>query len=140
MSRSVGICVNCQEQDVELVAYGLCRTCYQREWRDKNEVPPDKFSKRERKRARKIRKAIAVLIDGFEDLEECGVLEGLETREVLRDLLVQLVAKMRMITGASLLERLERDLEPAPQGAREFDENKDEEKDDDDDDDGFVPS
>ena len=110
-----------------LVAYGLCRTCYQREWRDKNEVRPDKFSKQERKRARKIRKAIAALIDGFEDLEECGVLENLETKEVLRDLLVQLVAKMRMITGESLLERLERDLEPSPHGAREYDGNEDKE-------------
>lgn len=140
MSRSRGICVNCQEED-EIVAWGLCRTCYQREWRDKNEVRPDKFSKGERKRARKIRKAIAALIDGFEDLEECGVLENLETREVLRDLLVQLVAKMRMITGESLLERLERDLEPAPEGVREYDENDEEDEDDGDDrEDGLAPS
>jgi hypothetical protein len=114
-----------------IVAYGLCRACYQREWRDKHEIRPDKFSKLERKRARKIRKAIAVLIDGFEDLEECGVLENLETREVLKDLLVQLVAKMRMITGESLLERLERDLEPAPEGAREYNEDKEDGEDDD---------
>jgi hypothetical protein len=126
MTRRVGVCINCQEQDVELVAYGLCRTCYQAEWREKNEVRPDKFSKRERKRARKIRKALATLIDGFEDLEEYGVLENLETKEILRDLLVQLVAKMRMITGESLLERLERDLEPAPEGAREYKNEEDE--------------
>lgn len=137
MSRSIGICVNCREKD-EIVAYGLCRSCYQREWRDRNEVRPDKFSKRERKRARKIRKAIAAIIDCFEDLEECGALENLESREVLRDLLVQLVGRMRMITGESLLERLERDLEPAPEGAREFGDG--DEDDDDDGDDDFVPS
>jgi hypothetical protein len=59
------------------------------------------------------------------------VLENLETREVLKDLLVQLVAKMRMITGESLLERLERDLEPAPEGAREYNEDKEDGEDDD---------
>ena len=138
MPRSVGVCVNCQEQD-EIVAWGLCRACYQKEWRDKNEVRPDKYSKGERRRARKARKAIAVIINAFEDLEECGVLENLETREVLRDLLVQLVGLMRKVVGESLLERLERDLEPAPEVAREYDENEDGDEDEGGDD-GLVPS
>lgn len=136
MSRSAGICVNCREKD-EIVAWGLCRTCYQKEWREKKEVRPDRYSKGERRRARKIRKVIAVLTDAFEDAEELGLLESLETKELLRDLIQQLVGRMRKVVGESLLERLERDLEPAPEGVREYDEDK---EDDEDDDDGFVPS
>lgn len=42
--RSAGICVDYREED-EIVAWGLCRACYPRDWRDKREVKPDKFSK-----------------------------------------------------------------------------------------------
>lgn len=127
--------MNCQEED-EIVAWGLCRACYQEEWRIKNEVRPDKYSKGERKRSRKIRKVIAVLTDAFEDAEELGLLESLETKELLRDLIQQLVGRMRKVVGESLLDRLERDLEPAPEGTREYDDNKDEEDGDDDDSEG----
>jgi hypothetical protein len=138
MSRRSGVCVNCQEKD-EIVAWGLCRTCYQKEWRERSEVRPDKYSKGERRRARKIRKVIATLTDAFEDAEELGLLESLDTKELLRDLIQQLVGRMRKVVGESLLERLERDLEPAPQDTREYDENADKDEDDDGDD-GFVPS
>lgn len=134
MSRSIGVCVNCLERD-EIVAFGLCRTCYQKEWREKNEARPDRYSKGQRRRDRKIRKVIAVLTDAFEDAEELGLLESLETKELLRDLIQQLVGRMRKVVGESLLERLERDLEPAPEGLREYDES-----DEDDGDDGVVPS
>jgi hypothetical protein len=137
MSRSRGICVNCQEED-EIVAWGLCRTCYQQEWREKNEVRPDRYSKGQRKRDRKIRKVITVLTDAFEDAEELGLLESLETKELLRDLIQQLVGRMRKVVGETLLERLERDLEPAPEGVREYDET--DEDDQDDGEDGLVPS
>jgi hypothetical protein len=130
--RNRGICVNCREID-ELVAFGLCRACYQREWRDRSEVRPDKYSRAERRRGRKIRKALATMVDSFEQLEECGALEDLETKEILRDLIRQLVGRMRKVIGESLLDRLEADLEPCPPGLREY---EDENGEDDDDDEG----
>jgi len=139
MSRHIDVCVNCLEKD-EIVAFGLCRTCYQREWREKNEVRPDKYSKGQRKRDRKIRKVIAILTDAFEDAEELGLLESLETKELLRDLIQQLVGRMRKVVGESLLERLERDLEPAPEGVREYNETDDDGDDGDDDEAGLAPS
>lgn len=137
MSRRIGLCVNCLEKD-EIVAFGLCRTCYQKEWREKNGVRPDRYSKGQRRRDRKIRKVIAVLTDAFEDAEDLGLLESLETKELLRDLIQQMVGRMRKVVGESLLERLERDLEPAPEGVREYDET--DEDDQDDGEDGLVPS
>lgn len=137
MSRRIGLCVNCLEKD-EIVAFGLCRTCYQKEWREKNEVRPDRYSKGQRRRDRKIRKVIAVLTDAFEDAEDLGLLESLETKELLRDLIQQMVGRMRKVVGESLLERLERDLEPAPEGVREYDET--DEDDQDNGEDGLVPS
>jgi hypothetical protein len=137
MSRSIGVCVNCLEKD-EIVAFGLCRACYQKEWREKNEVRPDRYSRGQRQRDRKIRKVITVLTDAFEDAEELGLLESLETKELLRDLIQQLVGRMRKVVGESLLERLERDLEPAPEGMREY--NETDEDDEDDGDDGLAPS
>ena len=134
MSRHIGVCVNCLEKD-EIVAFGLCRTCYQKEWRQRNEVRPDKYSKAQRRRDRKIRKVITVLTDAFEDAEELGLLESLETKELLRDLIQQLVGRMRKVVGESLLERLEHELEPAPEGVREY-----EDDDEDDAEGGLAPS
>jgi hypothetical protein len=72
------------------------------------------------------------MVDSFEDLEDGGALEDLETKEIVRDLIQQLVGRMRKVVGESLLDRLEAELEPAPRGVREYEESNDDNKDVDD--------